>query len=608
MNLTITYIENANYLTNTATKNPSLQSRSVVRQAPSPIMLHIDDLAELKRSRTRTGFVLALAILGGAPMASAQVPAAVDPGRLRERFGPDPAPAPAPLSLQPAAGNEAAPASIRSLRVVVRSVKIEGATTLPADAMQALANTYTGREITGADILALAAALTAMYRNAGYILSQVVLPAQFLSGDTLTLRVIEGYVEHVSVQAGKGVSPEIVERLLALGSKIRASRPVEGAVLERYLLIANDFPGIELRSILTPSQTPGAADLSLVASIKKAEGFASLDNYGSKYLGPQQLGVGVTGNQLLGVNDQWRFTGVGSGNSAMAFTQFSYSQLVGSEGLKLSAAVSQARTRPGDVLTPFEVRGRADTVSLSAAYPLLRSRNQSFTLRLAYDHSDINTDVLGTRVIEDRIRALRLGVSWRALDRLDGQNALDIDFSQGLGGTQASDLLKSRAGAKGVFNKLAFDYERSQFLAGTNFNLTAGLGGQWANTPLLSSEQYALGGRRFGRAYEPAELVGEKALAFRLEPRYVGALSAPGFRSFQLFGLYDVGKVWRVGSVSPGTPASASLASLGLGLRVFMDGNIVASIEAVKPLTKSLASNSSAGREARVLASLLVRF
>ena len=59
-----------------------------------------------------------------------------------------------------------------------------------------------------------------------------------------------------------------------------------------------------------------------------------------------------------------------------------------------------------------------------------------------------------------RIRALRLGLSWRVLDRLDGQNVLDVDFSQGLGGTDEGDLLKSRAGAKGVFNKLTFDFER----------------------------------------------------------------------------------------------------------------------------------------------------
>lgn len=542
------------------------------------------------------------------PRAGAQqAPPTVDPGRLRDRFEfPEPVPQATPLERQDARPG-VLPESLRATRVTLKAVTIEGATVMPANVLQARADAYVGREISGDDILALSSALTAMYRNAGYILSQVIVPPQSLAGGTLTLRVVEGYVDQVNVQAGEGVSAQVSARLAEAGEKIRASRPLQGAVLERYLLIANDFPGVQLRSVLSPSQAPGAADLTLIASVKKIDGFVALDNYGSRYLGPGQLSLGVSGNQLLGINDQWRLIGVTTGNSEMAYGQIAYSQVVSTEGLKLSASLSKARTRPGDVLTPFDVRGNADTVSLGASYPLLRTRNQSVALRLVYDHADINTDVLGTRVIEDRIRALRLGLSWRALDSLDGQNALELDFSQGVGGTQDGDLLKSRAGANGRFNKLVFDYERSQFLAPA-FAMTFGFGGQWSHVPLLSSEQYALGGRRFGRAYEAAELVGDRALAFRIEPRYYGTASVPGLQSWQLFGFYDIGKVWRVGSVSPGTPDRQSLASAGLGVRLQMDRNVMATLEAAWPLTKPVASYRADGSQVRLLGSVVLRF
>lgn len=552
----------------------------------------------------------AMAMLMAVPAVSMaqQPPSTIDPGRLRERFDFQPAPAPAPppaqLKNEPV---EALPDSFKSIRVTLSRITIESATVLPGQVLQARADSYTGREITGKDILELASSLTAMYRNAGYILSLVVVPPQSLAEGTLTLRVIEGYIDRVNIQTAESVNPRIAHKLALIGERITASRPIKGEVLEHYLLLANDLPGIELRSVLAPSKTPGAADLTLIASVKKFEGFASVDNYGSRYLGPGQFTLGLVGNQWLGVNDQWRFVGVSSGNSEMAYAQLSYSQVVTTEGLKLGAAVSRARTQPGDVLAPFDVRGNADTVSLSASYPLFRTRNESLILRGAYDHSDVHTNVLGTRVIEDRIRALRLGISWRLLDRLDGQNALEVDFSQGMGGTQEADLLKSRAGAKGVFNKLSFDYERSQFLS-SNVSFTVGAGGQWANTPLLSSEQYALGGRRFGRAYEPAEVVGERALVFRVEPRYIGASSTPGIRSWQVFGFYDIGKVWKVGSVTPGTPGSQSLASAGFGLRLFLEKNAVAAIEAAWPLTKSIASYQAQGKDARLMGSLLVRF
>lgn len=552
-------------------------------------------------------FVMCLASRAAAQPAPA-APSTADPGLVRERFDfqPKPAPAPEPPERQNERP-EALPDSLKSIRVTLRSVEIEATTLLPGGVLQAQADSYTGREITGSDILTLASALTAMYRNAGYMLTLVVIPPQSLADGTLTLRVIEGYIDRVNVQAGADVSPYVAARLAEIGEEIRASRPLQASVLERYLLIAGDFPGIEIRSVLAPSRTPAAADLTLIAKVKTFEGFAALDNYGSRYLGPGQLSVGVVGNQLLGVNDQWRVIGVTTGNSEMAYGQFSYSQVVNTEGLKFSAAVSRARTRPGDILEPFDVRGSADTFSLSISYPLLRTRNESLIARATYDHSDVHTDILGTRVIEDRIRALRLGLSWRLLDRFDGQNNLEIDFSQGLGGTDESELLKSRAGAKGVFNKLVFDYERIQSFT-PNVSLALGIGGQWANTPLLSSEQYTLGGRRFGRAYEPAELVGERALAFRIEPRYAAAINSPGFRSYQVFGFYDIGKVWKIGSPTPGVPGSQSLASAGAGLRLFMQKNTAASLEAAFPLTKSIASDAGNPREVRLLASLLVRF
>ncbi|MES2955146.1 MAG: ShlB/FhaC/HecB family hemolysin secretion/activation protein [Pseudomonadota bacterium] len=542
-------------------------------------------------------------------MALAQVvPPTTDPGRLRERFDIPPstdADTVTPeLKPQPPSG---LPETLKSVRVTLERIRVEGSSVLPAAVLQSRTDAYIGREITGGDILQLASELTVMYRNAGYILSLVLVPPQSLADGTLTLRVIEGYISAVTIQAGEGVSTHVREALAGIGERIKASRPLNAAVLERYLLIANDFPGIELRSILSPSQAQAAADLTLVASVKAIEGFASVDNYGSRYLGPGQILAGVTGNQLLGVNDQWRAIAVGTGDREMAYAQLSYSQVVNAGGLKLSAAVSRARTQPGDVLSPFDVRGAADTSSLSASYPLLRSRNESVLARITYEHADIRTDILGSRVIEDHIRALRLGLNWRVLDRFDGQNVLEVDFSQGLGGTEEGDLLKSRAGARGVFNKLTFDYERAQFFSAST-SLAFGIAGQWANTPLLSSEQYALGGRRYGRAYEPAELVGERALALRIEPRYAGALDAPGFRAYQTFAFYDIGRVWRVGAPAAGVAASQSLASAGVGVRLFLQNNVAASFEAALPLTKTVASAGSSAKDIRLLGSVLMRF
>jgi hemolysin activation/secretion protein len=535
--------------------------------------------------------------------AQAQLPTPADPSRIEERVAPTrPAPRrPAPPQIQQPAP-PTVPEALKGLRVTLHEIRFDGASAIPLQRLNAGARRYLGREITGAEIFELAQALTVLYRSEGYLLSQVIVPPQTLSDGRLTLRVIEGYIANVHVEGDASVRAILVE----LGERIKASRPLHGGVLERYLLIANDLAGMQLRSVLTPSQTVGAADLTLIASVKKVEGYVSLDNYGSKYLGPGQLNASIAANRLLG-NDQLRFSGTTTGNGELGYGQLAYTNMLSAEGLRLLASVSQAHTRPGDVLEPFEVRGRADTYILSAGYPLWRTRNGSVLGRAVLDARNVDSDVLGVRVIEDRIRALRLGLTWLGLDRFDGSSALDLEFSQGLGGTKEDDPLKSRVGADAKSTRVVIDYERFQPF-GSNYGLTIGFAGQWTDEPLLASEQYALGGRRFGRAYEPAELVGDRALAFRIEPTYIGRAGA-WLRVYQLYGFYDGGRV-SDDSAAAGADRSRSLASAGFGTRLSLAGNISATLEAAWPLTRPVASYEADGKgnDARILGSLTVRF
>lgn len=531
-------------------------------------------------------------------------PPTTDPGRLRQRFDVPVPPATGVQLPELKAGAEGVPEAVKAIRVTLREIRVDGATVFTAEQLRTQTDAYLGHEISGSDVFGLAQALTAYYRNAGYILSLVVVPPQSLGDGVLTLRVIEGYVAEVYVEGDARVTSE----LAAMAEKIKASRPLQAQVLERYLLIANEFPGVQLRSVLSPAQTVGAADLTLIATVKPIEGFASVDNYGSRYMGPNQATLGVSANQLLGVNDQWRYIGVGTGGTEMAYHQLSYNQTLNGEGVKVGVSVSQARTQPGDTLRSFDVRGRSETVLLSLGYPLLRTRNQSLLTRLVYDTTDIDSDVLGSRRTEDRIRALRAGLSWLLYDRFDGQNTLEVDLSQGVGGTTKGDALKSREGADGMFNKLVLDYTRVQPLS-AGWALTIGAAGQWSgDTPLLSSEQFALGGRRFGHAYDAAELVGDRGLAVRLEPRFSNSTTQPWLPAYQLLGFYEIGEVTKVGVQSAGTPATQSLASAGFGARLFLAGNVMAQLEAVWPLTKPLANAGGNDKAARLLASLMVRF
>ena len=114
--------------------------------------------------------------------------------------------------------------------------------------------------MTLADIYKIVDSLTARYRNDGYILSQVVVPAQSVEHGVIRLQAIEGYIADVRVEGGDA---DLRARVGRYGEKIRAIRPLTAAALERYVLLLNDLPGVRVHAVLAPASTPGASELVL---------------------------------------------------------------------------------------------------------------------------------------------------------------------------------------------------------------------------------------------------------------------------------------------------------------------------------------------------------
>ena len=143
---------------------------------------------------------------------AAAPPASAQPGRVDERFQQRPA-APsvgAPIDI-PAQGAPAPGPSAQGVTFTVRSVVFEGNTTLPGATLQALAAPYTGRAISLADANELAAKVTAAYRDAGYVLSRAVVPAQNVTDGTLHIRIVEGRIDQTKIQGNAGGARPFLE-------------------------------------------------------------------------------------------------------------------------------------------------------------------------------------------------------------------------------------------------------------------------------------------------------------------------------------------------------------------------------------------------------------
>jgi hemolysin activation/secretion protein len=528
----------------------------------------------------------------------------VNPGLVQKRI-PLPEPrqeAPAPLTMPepPAAQTTAS-----ELHFVLSGVVIEGNTVFDNAALAPAYEDDLAQDIDFDAITRILDRITARYRAAGYFLSRAVAPPQSLERGILRIKVIEGYVERVTFSGADTRS----ERLLPYFAAVTQSRPLRLATLERTILLVNDLPGLHVAPVLTPiDEDAGRYALTLALDYRPLAGFASLDNRGPKSLGPWETQVSASAQSLLDDFDRALlsvFTTPAEPRELLS-GELRYEHPLGSAGTRMALSAARSDLRPEGMLAPHDLKGTALRYVAQLTHPLIRSRAQSLWLSGTFDVLDSREHEQGAPLFNDRLRVLRAALDYAGSDDLGGVTALYGEASQGLtllGASRADSALLSRSNGHADFTKFAATATREQALGGA-WSVLLGLAGQKANAPLLVSEQFPLGGARFGRAYDPAEIAGDDGIAGSLEVRFGRAPLQPWLRSYQIYGFYDLGAVWNMG-VSDATRRQ-SLASAGGGFRFFLPRDLVAALEIARPLTRIVAAEGN--KPVRVLVNLSASF
>jgi hypothetical protein len=161
--------------------------------------------------------------------------------------------------------------------------------------------------------------------------------------------VVEGYIDNIKIQ-GKITGSQYQIRNKIAG--IKESRPLRATVLERYMLLLNDLPGLSAQSILRPSASvSGASDLIIVVKESHVGGAVSVDNRGTRFIGPNQGIATFNFSNLMGLYDQTQIRFIMSGDfglpgshNTLRYGSFTHIQQLTSGGTTL--AISASRTLP----------------------------------------------------------------------------------------------------------------------------------------------------------------------------------------------------------------------------------------------------------------------
>jgi len=447
-------------------------------------------------------------------------------------------------------------------RVQIERVEVLGSTVLQAE-IATLTSAVEGQEVTFADLLQLRADITRLYVTNGYITSGAFLPInQDLSQGVVQIQVIEGQLEAIEISGLERLRESYVRSRVGLGTQ----PPLNQRRIESALQLLQFDPLLStVNAELTAGRAPGQN--SLLLNLEEAPAFfttLSIDNYRPPSIGSLQGVVRVTHGNLLGFGD--RFSAAYSLGQGLNLYDFSYEFPITPQGGSLSLGFNNSDSRiVEDVFRDLGIRSEAQTLSLGARQPLIRTPQSEFTLGLNLDlrrsQSFILEDIpfsfsLGPEAGRSRVAALRFSQDW--VQRYPTRVlAARSQFSLGLDafGATVNDL-----GIDGRFFAWLGQFQWVEQVAPTVL-LISRVNTQLTPDALLPLERFNLGGISTVRGYEENQLVADSGLTAGVEALI--SLSNPP-NQVQLNPFVEFGTAWN--NLGP-NPDPGTLASVGLGLR-----------------------------------------
>lgn len=233
----------------------------------------------------------------------------------------------------------------KSIRFQLRSLRVDGAQTLPPSVLTPIWHGRIGTEITLADLYRMADAVDAAYLAAGYF-SKTVVPVQDYSAGQIRLQVFEGYVDRIEIDSD---IPGIETRLAPYLQRILDMLPIRVKAAERELLLMSDLAGLSIEgTFVRPEGATGGGLLRLKIAQDRSEGVIGLDNLGSDTVGPLQMANVVTFNDALRGFETTTLTGVITPQhpDRMSLVQMMQSYPVGSSGLSAGYSLVYLRQHP----------------------------------------------------------------------------------------------------------------------------------------------------------------------------------------------------------------------------------------------------------------------
>jgi hemolysin activation/secretion protein len=441
---------------------------------------------------------------------------------------------------------------------------------------------FLGRTVPLATVCEIRDRAGTILRRGGY-LAAVQVPPQEIEGGTVRFDVLMARIVSVQVRGDAGRS----ERTIAGFLQALTDMPVfNEREAERYLLLARDLPGYDVRLTLRPAgAAPGQVIGEVTVLHQPIEVDFSAQNYGGRDVGRFGGQLRAQFNGLTGLGDR---TTLGVYTTAdfeeQQVVQLFHDFGIGSEGLRLAGRVTHAWTQPGGAETAdLDIKSRTLLASVEATYPFVRSQSMNVYGAIGLDFVNQEVDILSETLNRDKLRVLYARADFDSIDpdslgALPGYTAFaprwrlggSLEVRQGLGILDATDFCATcdvqpsrvPGTSRGTVVRGAAIVEYRP-LPDIAFSLSPRV--QLSDDALFAYEEFSAGNYTAGRGYDPGALVGDSGFGFQSELRYgSGNPQARDGFAFQPYAFFDAAWVSNRRDAMDGTE---SLFSAGAGVR-----------------------------------------
>ena len=487
--------------------------------------------------------------------------------------------------------------------IVVEKFNFAGSTVFsPEDLNQAIAE-FSGKPISFAQLLQAANKITELYVKKGYITSGAYVPEQNLRSGSVNIQIVEGSLADIEVNIVEGrLKPQYIRDRLESAT----SAPLNIDRLQEALQLLQLNPLItSLDAELSAGIQPGTN--SLEVSVIGADSFsiqAQLNNNRNSSIGTFERGIELSEANLLGIGDGINvlYNNTDGSNEFAGSYTLPINARNGSLGFVIRISDSQIIEPPFEK-ADIEIKSR--DFDLTWRQPIIQRAtpklSQEFALNLTASRRESDASISDVYPFvspganddgETRTSALRFGQEWLQRDRHQvfsarSQFAIGVDaFDATINDDEPNGQFFGWQGQL-LYLRLLGTAEGKPAI-GPTLLLRSDL--QLSTDPLISTEQFSLGGSATVRGYPQDTLLTDNGIYGSAEIRFPIARIPKVSGTLQINPFIDFGVGW---NTDKELTNFNTLVGTGLGLVWQTEEQFTARIDWGIPLVNSGSENST---------------